>query len=142
MDKQARNLLQQLGRTSRAMYAAFEAEVGHALPRWRILQALHEQKSATQKQLAGQLTMDPGALTRQMKSLEAEGLVTRHNAPDDNRLTVVTLTRRGVTTIKALQPLRRTFSQKALKGLPSNQLNIAMLILGELESRFRRMQER
>jgi DNA-binding MarR family transcriptional regulator len=141
MNEQERNLLQQIGRTSRAMYAAFEAEVGHALPRWRILQALYRQKNATQKQLARQLAMDPGALTRQMKALEANGMVTRRNAPEDNRLTAVALTPAGIAAVESTQPLRNTFSQKALEGLPADQLEAAVFILNHLEERFRQMLE-
>ena len=139
MNEQARKLLRQIARTGRAMYAAFEVEVGHALPRWRILQALHEQKCVTQKQLARHLMMDPGALTRQMKTLEAEGLVTRRNSSEDNRLTAVALTPAGVKLIKAAQPLRKAFSRKALQGLPAKQLDTAMAVLERLEERFRRM---
>jgi DNA-binding MarR family transcriptional regulator len=139
MNEKERSLLQQIGRTGRAMYAAFETEVGHALPRWRILQALREQGGATQKQLAQALSMDPGALTRQMKALESEGLVTRQSDPADNRLTAVTLTAAGAALIEATQPLRRAFAKKALKGLPDEQVDIAMAVLKTLEERFRRM---
>lgn len=141
MNEQERALLRQLGCTARAMYAAFEAEVGQALPRWRILQAVHEQKHATQKELAKQLLMDPGALTRQMKTLEAEGLVRRHNAPEDNRVTIVTLTPTGTKTILATLSSRKAFSRKALKGLPTDQLDVTMTILKQLEARFRQMHE-
>ena len=141
MNEQERALLRQLGRTARTMYIAFEAEVGHALPRWRILQALYEQKRATQKELAKQLAMDPGALTRQMKSLEAEGFITRQNVPEDNRLTTVELTPAGTEAIAATQPMRKAFSQKALEGLPADQLDITMSVLKTLEERFRGMNE-
>lgn len=141
MNEQERSLLQQIGRTGRAMYAAFEAEVGHALPRWRILQALRERKRATQKELAQLLMMDPGALTRQMKALEAEGLVSRRSDPDDNRLTAVELTPAGATLIESTQPMRQAFSSKALNGLPARQLDTTMAVLKILEERFRLMNE-
>ena len=85
--------------------------------------------------------MDPGALTRQMKALEAEGLITRHNVPEDNRLTTVALTPAGKKAIVATQPLRKAFSRKALKGLPADQLDTTMTILKRLEERFRQMPE-
>ena len=141
MNERERALLRQLGRTARTMYTAFEAQVGHALPRWRILQALHEQKHATQKDLARQLAMDPGALTRQMKTLETEGLITRRNNPEDNRLTTAALTPAGAKAVAATQPLRKAFSNKALKGLPTAQLETTMSILKKLEERFRGMNE-
>jgi len=142
MNEQERTLLKQLGRTGRAMYAAFESEVGHALPRWRILHTLSECKRVTQKDLVKTLEMDPGALTRQMKSLEADGLVTRQNAPEDNRLTTVVLTRRGVAAIKAARAQRSGFLKKALKGLPKQDVDTTMAVLKHLEERFRRMQAR
>jgi DNA-binding MarR family transcriptional regulator len=139
MNDRERNLLRQIGRTGRAMYAAFEAQVGQALPRWRILQALYETEGATQKQLAHHLVLDPGALTRQMKILEAEGLVTRQSHPQDNRLTAVTLTRAGISLVESIRPKRQSFSRKALHGLPADELATTMELLGRLEERFRAM---
>ncbi|MDR2877603.1 MAG: MarR family transcriptional regulator [Chromatiales bacterium] len=139
MNEQERTLLRQLGRTARGMYVAFEAEVGYALPRWRILQALRDEGNLTQKQLAEQLTMDPGALTRQLKVLESEGLITRRRAPADNRLSDVSLTAEGTRAMAAMQPLRQAFTRKVLRGLPKEEMQITMTLLARLEERFRRM---
>lgn len=139
MNERERNLLRQIGRTGRAMYAAFEAQVGQALPRWRILQALYEKKCATQKDLAKHLLLDPGALTRQMKALEAEGLVTRRSHPDDNRLTSVVLTDAGAALVESMRPQRRTFSRRALQGMPADELATTLTVLEQLEARFRAM---
>jgi DNA-binding MarR family transcriptional regulator len=130
-------LLRQLGRTARAMYAAFEAEVGYALPRWRILQALHVESRLTQKDLAARLEMDPGALTRQLKVLEAEGLVTRRRTEDDNRLSDVELTPTGAELIASMQPRRRAFLRRMLKDFPADELDTAMAVLARMETRFR-----
>src|SRR6059058_5118087 len=67
-------VMQQFGRTYRAFMSAFEAQVGHPLPRWRIMLALHQQGGeSSQKRLVEQLRVDPGALTRQLKALEGLG---------------------------------------------------------------------
>ncbi|HEX8964000.1 MAG TPA: MarR family transcriptional regulator [Rhodocyclaceae bacterium] len=141
MNDRERNLLRQIGRTGRAMYAAFETQVGEPLPRWRILQALHERKCATQKELARHLVLDAGALTRQMKALEAEGLVTRESHPQDNRLTAVALTRAGIALVESTRPRRQTFSRKALQGLPAGELATTLKVLRLLEQRFHGMSE-
>jgi DNA-binding MarR family transcriptional regulator len=138
MTDQERNLLQQIARTTRAMHAAFEVEVGQPLPRWRILMTLSEGGEASQRDLARMLSMDPASLTRQMKSLEAEGLVARHSDPQDNRLTKVVLTPAGQALFEQTQPLRFAFAKKALKGLPLDQLDATMNTLQMLEARFRR----
>ncbi len=60
-------ILHQFGRTYRAFMSAFEVQVGHPMPRWRILLALHEQDGeSSQKRLVERLRVDPGALTRQL----------------------------------------------------------------------------
>ncbi|HEV3425001.1 MAG TPA: MarR family winged helix-turn-helix transcriptional regulator, partial [Paraburkholderia sp.] len=61
-------ILQQFGRTYRAFMSAFETQVGHPLPRWRVMLALHDQGGeSSQKRLVERLRVDPGALTRQLK---------------------------------------------------------------------------
>ncbi|OHX12127.1 MarR family winged helix-turn-helix transcriptional regulator [Chromobacterium sphagni] len=133
------NLLQQLGRSSRAMYGAFESRVGHALPRWRILKSLEELETASQKRLACHLQMDPGALTRQLKQLEAEQLVTRSTDPADNRQTLVTLGAAGHALLREAAPQRQAFFLQALEGIEPQQLDSALQVLRQLEERFRRM---
>src|SRR5690606_3419905 len=84
--------MQQLGRTYRALMSAFESNIGHSMPRWRILLALHQNGERSQKQLAHDLVVDPAALTRHIKAIESEGWVERHSDVNDNRLTNVALT--------------------------------------------------
>ncbi|WP_036666394.1 MarR family winged helix-turn-helix transcriptional regulator [Paludibacterium yongneupense] len=131
-----RNLLQQIGRTGRALVAAFEFRVGHPLPRWRILRAMSAEDGMTQKSLAKILMMDPGSLTRQMKLLEAEGLVRRRTDPDDNRLTRVALTEEGRAVIVEGEPLRQAFFNEALGCVEPEQLEAAMSVLQTLEAHF------
>ena len=137
MSSEDKNLLQQIGRTGRAMHAAFESEVGMALPRWRILQVLHERGGAAQKDLARWLSMDPAFLTRQMKQMESEGIVKRRISPDDNRVTLVELAQTGKAIFEAAQPLRFAFSLSALEGFSGDSLDAAMAVLEALEERFR-----
>ncbi len=139
MSESKHSLLQQIGRTGRAMYAAFEAEVGQPLPRWRILQHLSVQGELSQKQLAQDLQMDPGALTRQMKVLERDGLVSRLSDERDNRLTRVTLTPAARTLLRDSMAQRDGFIDKALDGLPPEQLESARQVLRQLEENFRAM---
>ena len=131
------NLLRQIGRTGRAMHAAFEREVGIALPKWRILQTLHESGRLSQKDLASMLSMDPGALTRQLKQIESELLVKRESSREDNRLTLVELTSKGCELVESLGEKRINFSKKALEGLEEEKMAVALEILKAMEDRFR-----
>ncbi|WP_434656361.1 MarR family winged helix-turn-helix transcriptional regulator [Chromobacterium violaceum] len=139
MSEQPPNLLQQLGRSSRAMYSAFEGRVGQALPRWRILKALDDLGTVSQKRLACHLQMDPGALTRQLKPLEAERLVRRGTDPADNRQTLVTLDAAGSALLLAAAPQRQAFFDQALRGIEEGELEATLRVLRVLEQRFRGM---
>ncbi|POZ63022.1 MarR family winged helix-turn-helix transcriptional regulator [Chromobacterium alticapitis] len=136
------NLLQQLGRSGRAMYGAFENQVGQALPRWRALKALEELGQVSQKRLAAQLQMDPGALTRLLKPLQAEGLVRRDTDPVDNRHTLVSLDDGGRALLAAAAPQRQEFFRQALADIEPAQLETTLRVLKQLEERFRRMSGR
>ncbi len=59
LERQSLAVLQQFGRTYRAYAAAFEQRIGHPLPRWRILSALHGHDGPiAQKPLADRVGMD------------------------------------------------------------------------------------
>ena len=137
MNSEDKNLLQQIGRTGRAMHAAFESKVGMALPRWRILQVLHESGESAQKDLARRLSTDPASLTRQLKQMESEGIVRRRISPEDNRVTLVELAQKGTALFDAAQPLRLAFSSGALDGFSRGSLDAAIAVLEALEERFR-----
>jgi MarR family transcriptional regulator, organic hydroperoxide resistance regulator len=129
-------VVQQFGRTYRAFMSAFEAHVGHPMPRWRILRELHDQAGeSSQKRLVERLRVDPGALTRQLKVLEALGWVARSADPRDNRITNVRLTEEGRRTIEASLPRRNAFLRDAMSGLPDDALAALWDALRMLEVR-------
>ncbi|HZZ12768.1 MAG TPA: MarR family winged helix-turn-helix transcriptional regulator [Paraburkholderia sp.] len=129
-------VVQQFGRTYRAFMSAFEAHVGHPLPRWRILLALHEQNGeSSQKRLVERLRVDPGALTRQLKTLEALGWIARSMDARDNRITNVRLTEAGQQATKEGLPRRSAFLHDTMAGLPDDALRALSGALRMLESR-------
>ncbi|HUG59190.1 MAG TPA: MarR family winged helix-turn-helix transcriptional regulator [Candidimonas sp.] len=131
-------LMQQLGRTYRALMSAFEADIGHSLPRWRILLHLYQAGGDTsQKQLALDLRIDPAALTRQIKAIEHQGWVERHNDVNDNRLTNVALTKAGKAVVEQTLPHRTAFIERALGGLSPQDMQAMGSMLNTLEQRLR-----
>ena len=125
--------MQQLGRTYRALMAAFERNIGHSLPRWRILLRLHEAGECSQKVLARELSMDPAALTRQIKAIEQEGWIERHSDVRDNRLTNVALTEVGRKLVATALPKRTAFIQEAFGDLSRAQMADLRALLQSLE---------
>jgi MarR family transcriptional regulator, organic hydroperoxide resistance regulator len=129
-------IVQQFGRTYRAFMSAFEAQVGHPLPRWRVMLALHDQGGeSSQKRLVERLRVDPGALTRQLKTLEGLGWISRRMDERDNRVTNVRLTETGLAVIEASLPRRNTFLHDTMAGLPDDALAALSGALEMLEVR-------
>ncbi|MBB5213588.1 MarR family winged helix-turn-helix transcriptional regulator [Parapusillimonas granuli] len=129
--------IQQLGRTYRALMAAFEARIGLSMPRWRILLNLHQSGERSQKQLARDLRMDPAALTRQIKTIEQEGWVERHTDAADNRLTNVALTAAGRALVARTLPRRTAFVETAFGDMSIEEMNELSALLRTLEERLR-----
>ena len=128
-------IVQQFGRTSRAFMSAFEAQVGHPLPRWRILLALYDQNGeSSQKRLVEQLRVDPGALTRQLKALESLGWIARRTDERDNRITNVTLSEAGRAVIEEGLPRRNAFLNMTM-SLPDDALAALSGALRMMEER-------
>ena len=127
--------MQQLGRSYRALIAGFEAHTGHSVARWRILTTLDTQGEMSQKLLAKELAIDPAALTRQLKALDANGWVERRSDAHDARLTNVKLTDAGRNTVAAATAKRSAYIEWALGGLPIEQLDAFSDMLAQLEAR-------
>lgn len=125
--------IQQLGRTYRAFLSAFEATIGHSMPRWRILLRLYQAGELSQKQLARDLALDPASLTRQIKVVEQLGWVERHSDPFDNRLTNVALTEAGLVVVRDTMPRRLAFIENAFGELTPDEVGALSDMLGKLE---------
>ncbi len=135
LERQSLAVLQQFGRTYRAYAAAFEQRIGHPLPRWRILYALHDHDGAIgQKPLADRVGMDPGALTRQLKALQALGWIERSTSERDNRVTHVTLSAQGREVVDEALPRRAAFLQDVLAKVSETTMRNLSKGLAQLEA--------
>jgi DNA-binding MarR family transcriptional regulator len=130
-------VLQQLGRTYRAFLSAYEKEVGHYLPRWRVMLHLYKQgEPSPQKQVGEASYMDPGALSRQLSALEALGWIKRDTDLHDKRITNVSLTAQGKQEVENSLPKRAAFMEATLGDISDAQLRQMMDALLLLETRF------
>ena len=125
-----------MGQTYRVMQSAFSSKVGHALPRWRILLALHENGQCSQKHLAERCRLDPASLTRQLQAMQKLGWISRAVDADDNRLTNASLTAAGQAVVNEALPKRAAFFEASLKGLSAADIDTLNRVLSVLETNF------
>ncbi len=140
MPKQVQGLevISHLGQTYRVMQSAFSTKVGHALPRWRILLALHENGQCSQKHLAERCRLDPASLTRQLQAMQGLDWIEREVDAQDNRLTNVMLTRAGQAVVNDALPRREAFFEETLRGLSAKEISTLNHVLSVLEENFLR----
>lgn len=130
-------VLQQLGRTYRAFLSAYEKQVGHFLPRWRVMLHLYQRGKPTPQKDVGEASyMDPGALSRQLSALEALGWIRRDTDSNDKRVTNVSLTEQGRREVEKSLPKRTAFMEEMLQDVSEKQLRQLMDSLLLLETRF------
>lgn len=134
------SILHQLSHTYHELAAAFERHMGMTRARWAILSRLNSKGNLTQATLAQLLHVDAAAITRQVKQLETEGLVTRWSAPEDNRFTVVALTAQGSEFVAAQRSVRDDFERIATTGLSVEDINHMRACLLHLRRNLERLE--
>jgi len=140
-EQQGLLLMQHMGQTYRVLQSAFSRQVGHALPRWRILLALYEQGEMSQKALAERCYLDPASLTRLIQALQKQGWVERAMDERDNRLTLATLTAEGRAIVESALPQRGAFFRALLEGLSPDQITLLNDMLNRLEQNMEHLGE-
>ncbi|MGE8655849.1 MAG: MarR family winged helix-turn-helix transcriptional regulator [Achromobacter sp.] len=124
-----------LARLARAYHAStngFERFTGMASTRWRLLFLVHSKGVCTQKDLTQQIGVDPGSITRQIKLLDQDGLVARSAHPQDNRLTEVRLTAKGLATVERVRAQRAVFLQEMMKGCSAKEIDAFLVVLDRI----------
>ncbi|MFD1430134.1 MarR family winged helix-turn-helix transcriptional regulator [Lacticaseibacillus mingshuiensis] len=115
------------------------AELGISASQYIFLLKIHELPGITQKDLVAKEFLDPSNVTRAIKQLEAQGLVTRVPDPSDKRAFLLTLTAQGEALypkIRALldaeEQLLRDEVGQAVPGFDAQRFLAALQIIGRL----------
>jgi len=135
-------LLQQFSRTFNELQHMFERHMGMSRARWHMLMQLTREEWLSQTALQQRLRVDGAAVTRQVKQLEEDGLVTRCAAPQDNRITLVSLTPAGHRLVEELWPRRHAFEALVTAGLTEAEIATLRSCLARMRDNLRQLDER
>ena len=139
----------QTARTITQMYDGFLEPVDSSIGQYLILARLHRSKAVSMANLASKLHMDRTSLTRTLRPLEREGLLTVRSSSEDGRCRMVRLTATGLDRIALAYPLwsraqmalersLRTVALKQVRALLSEVSDIAGHYSGVLRRRKQR----
>lgn len=90
-------------------------------------------EGAELRDLRTRLSLDSGYLSRLLRSLEAQGLVTSQRAPDDSRVRRATLTRKGLREVEELDRRSEEFATSVLAPLGPSQRDRLVTAMAEVE---------
>jgi len=121
------DLLYRLKLADQSSTQLFEKQLGICLTRYQMLQFLLAEAPCSQAALQEKLAIDPAALTRHFKVLEAGGYVTRSRNPENQREVVVELTELARDRLLVHPPAHhlqvKTQMDQILSEQERNQLN-------------------
>jgi DNA-binding MarR family transcriptional regulator len=118
--------------TERAFRRALQLRLAaHGVPfgHWAFLRILWEADGLTQKELSQRAgVMEPTTFTA-MKTMEAQGYITRNQIPTNKKNVYVHLTDAGRALKKKLVPLAEETNEISVKGLAPNEVATARKVL-------------
>jgi DNA-binding MarR family transcriptional regulator len=109
--------LAQIRRTVFAIQSAIRRYVGMSQARGTLFHCMRLDEEMSQAAIQQRLGVDRSEVTRIVKQMEAEGLVTRRPAPADNRFTLVQLTEAGCTLQEEIIAKNQKADATLLQGL-------------------------
>ncbi len=99
----------------------FERCAGISASRLQLLCKLYQVEEISQTLLQKEIGIDGAAVTRHLKQLEATEMVTRRTKPEDNRVTLVSLTDYGRARIVIFKQERSQFVAQLLQSFDETQ---------------------
>ncbi|GLI85693.1 MarR family transcriptional regulator [Rossellomorea marisflavi] len=115
-------IIYQLNDIYKLMSPKFERCTGISQSRLELLHKLFDVDEISQTQLQKEVCIDGAAVTRHLKQLEAQGMVSRRKNPADNRFTFVRLTKEGREKIDSFKREKEQFISRVLDGFSEAEM--------------------
>lgn len=106
----------------------------YSLAEARVLFELANRKNPRAKEIADELGMDPGYLSRILRNFEGNGLLKRHASVTDNRAAELSLTRQGQSEFKKINGLSQQQAHEILCSLHPSQRSQLIGSMHRIES--------
>ncbi|MEK4062298.1 MULTISPECIES: MarR family winged helix-turn-helix transcriptional regulator [Paenibacillus] len=129
-EEQIFELLQAL---NKGISPKFERCAGISPTRLRLLHELFQVAEISQISLQKEVDIDAAAVTRHLKGLEENGMISRRNNPADNRVTLVSLTEQGREKILSYKEEKIRFLRSLLTGFEEQELKVLIDMLTRLQ---------
>ncbi|MEC2057514.1 MarR family transcriptional regulator [Peribacillus psychrosaccharolyticus] len=130
-------ILQLLKGLNNQISPKFERCTGITSTRYELLHLLYETEEINQSNLQKAVNIDSAAITRHLKQLEANGMVTRRRNPSDNRVIFVCLTEEGRKQIVGYKKEKINFVNQMLLDFKPEELESLSDMLNRMQHNIR-----
>lgn len=115
----------------------FERCTGISSSRYELLYHLYHVDEVSQSTLQKVVNIDSAAITRHLKQLESDGMVTRSKLASDNRVTLVRLTEEGRNRLLGYKQEKVTFVNQMLADFSKEELDMVADMLSRMQNNIR-----
>lgn len=112
----------------------FERCAGISPTRLRLLHELFQVDEISQISLQKGIDIDAAAVTRHLRALEENGVISRRNNPADNRVTLVSLTEQGRAKMDQYKQEKNRFISSLLKDFNDQERTVLIDMLSRLQN--------
>ncbi|MDM5189026.1 MarR family transcriptional regulator [Bacillus sp. DX4.1] len=126
-------ILYKLHFLNKEISSKFEGCTGISQSRLELLHQLYQVDEISQKALQKEVNIDNAAITRHLKQLEANEMISRRKNPNDNRVTLVSLTDYGRNKISSFQEEKERFAASALKDFNEEERDELLNTLNRIQ---------
>ncbi|OAB47433.1 MarR family winged helix-turn-helix transcriptional regulator [Paenibacillus antarcticus] len=112
----------------------FERCTGISSSRYELLYQLYQVDEVNQSTLQKAVNIDSAAITRHLKQLEADGMVSRSKIASDNRVTLVRLTEEGRNRIIGYKEEKIRFVNTMLNDFSKEELDMVTTLLNRMQN--------
>jgi DNA-binding MarR family transcriptional regulator len=95
-----------------AVFESFNLHRGQS----RLFNKLEDSDGISQKELANRMNIAPATLTRMVQNMEKHGYVSRQTAANDQRVTLIHLTEKGIRTRAIIKEKLKAVDRKIFKN--------------------------
>jgi DNA-binding MarR family transcriptional regulator len=96
---------------------------------YSLMTALDEHGEIDQITLALELGLERTSVAEVIPRLEARGLLTRRQSPEDRRVKLVKLARKGRTLVRKMEPAARRAHDRTIEAIPASERELFQLQL-------------
>lgn len=129
----AHSLVVFLTQIAQDMERVFLNQVGVSVTRMELLHEVWHAGEIRQTELTKRLSIDGSLLTRFVKQMEADKLITRRADPKDNRFALVSLVPAGLAELEKMQTLGDEFQRQLLAGLSEMEVTTMLHALQRMQ---------